>query len=124
MKGSTTAFPIIAAAILSAGTPAIARDALTRTCQVVHSGKQAASMAVADNHVCRIFDQEIREAFPAQNYRIDIHVISAGHLSATVNVGKNRLSEQHFAVMDRNLTSDDFRRFARSIAAAARAERR
>jgi hypothetical protein len=49
---------------------------------------------------------------------VDVTVVSPSRLKATLTRGGNRLPEQNFASMDRELRRDSFDRFATAIADA------
>ena len=85
-------------------------------CRVVDAGKLPAEVGGADG-LCSAIARAIEARAPGLEYAVEVRVISASRLSATLVTGDGRrLPEKNFAIMDRNLNAASIQRFAEAIA--------
>jgi hypothetical protein len=86
-------------------------------CRVVDADKLPAESGGA-TALCAAIEHAIATRAPGVAFTVDVTVVSPSRLKATLTRGGNRLPEQNFASMDRELRRDSFDRFATAIADA------
>ena len=119
--GSFTAS--IGAAALFGGS-GMSADAVpsARHCRVIAAEKLTAESGGAAA-LCAEVERAVGAAVPSGKYGVEVRVLSPARLSATMVVDGRKLPEQNLASSDRNLTPGAVRRFARSLAQAAKTAR-
>ena len=106
------------AAIASIGGNACAMSPGTKEqhrCRVIDGDKLPAASG-GSNALCAAVEQAIRARSPGMDFSAVITVHSPNRLSASIARGGERLPEQKFASVDRQLGRDSFKRFAAAIA--------
>ena len=86
-------------------------------CRVVDADKLPAESGGAAA-LCTAIEQAVAARAPDVAFTVEVKVVSSSRLKATLTRGGNRLPEQNFASMDRQLGRDSFDRFAATIADA------
>lgn len=111
---------ILAFAASVAATEACAMSAPEQAgsrCRVIGAEKLPAAAGGADA-ICAAVERAVAAKAPKIRYSAEIRVVSRSGLRAKLIANGRELPEQHFAVMDRNLTDRSIERFASSIATA------
>jgi hypothetical protein len=85
-------------------------------CRVVAGEKLTAGSGGA-GAICTAVEKAVAATAPNAHYSAEVTVLSPSRLSASLIVDGRTLSEQKFAVMDRNLNPASIQRFAQSLAA-------
>lgn len=107
----------LALALVPASACAMNAPAAAVTCRVVGEGNLPGGSGGA-NALCAAIEEAIAAEAPQAKATVEVRVLSAHRLAATVTTADGRtLPEHNFASSDRALTSSSFRRFARAIAA-------
>jgi hypothetical protein len=109
--------PLFGSGVTSAGATPSARH-----CRVL-AGEKLGPGSGGAAAICTEIERSLNAAIPGARYRIDVRVVSPARLSATGSVNGRDLAKQNLATSDRDLTPAAIRRFARSIAEAAKALR-
>ena len=86
----------------------------TARCRVLNVGKLGASLD--SSSICEEIQNAVASQTPSVPYTVEIRVLSASKLSATLIVDGRTLPVQNFAVMDRELTSWSIKNFAGHLA--------
>jgi hypothetical protein len=86
-------------------------------CRVVDGDKLPAESGGAAA-LCTAIERAVAARTPGVAYTVEVQVVSSSRLKATLSRGGQRLPEQNFATMDRELRADSFDRFAAAIADA------
>ena len=109
----------VAAALGCASGSACAMTAADRDvqCQVVDGAKLPASTGGA-KALCEAVTAAVESHAPGQGYRVEIQVLGASRLAASVMSKDGRkIAEQKMASSDRELTDKSFTRFADALVA-------
>lgn len=85
-------------------------------CLVVDGDKLPAGSGGAAA-LCTAIQRAAAATAPGLDFTVEVKVLSSSRLAATLTSHGQRLPEQKFATMDRELTSDSFDRFAAALAA-------
>lgn len=85
-------------------------------CLVVDGDKLPAGSGGAAA-LCTAIQRAAATRAPGVDFTVEVKVLSSSRLAATLTSQGQRLPEQKFATMDRELTSDSFDRFAAALAA-------
>jgi len=86
-----------------------------RNCRVVDGAKWLAGSGGA-NALCEEIQRAVSAVAPKTRYTADVRALSASRFSATLVVNGQKLPEQHFAVMDRQIDAGSIRQFAEALA--------
>lgn len=89
-------------------------------CHVVGGEKLPASTGGAAG-ICAAVERAMASSAPTVKYEVEVRVLSASALSATIMAKGKTLPKQDFAVSDRNLNPRAIQRFAEAIAEVAKA---
>ena len=93
-------------------------------CRIVAGEKLLAGSGGA-TAVCKEIERAIGEAAPKARYAAEVRALPNSRLTATLTVNGQKLPDQHFAVMDRELDAGSIHEFARGLAEeVAKAARR
>jgi hypothetical protein len=117
MRGGIAALAIIAVALAPAGAiamkPPIA--ATVGRCTVTGEGNLPTGVGGAKG-LCETIERTIDARAPSASYTAQVKVLPRSRLSAVLVVNGRELPEQHFAVMDRELSATTIQRFADGLA--------
>jgi hypothetical protein len=84
-------------------------------CHVENAHKLPATSGGAEA-LCIAIERAMRAALPTARYSAAVDVLSPSRLSAVLVVNGQRMPEQNFAVMDRELSPGSIQRFAEALA--------
>ena len=87
----------------------------THACRVADGDKLPAGSG-GPRALCAAIERAVAERAPGISFTIEVRVLSQSRLAATLTRDGEKLPEQNFAVMDRDLSTDSFERFARALA--------
>ena len=87
--------------------------------QCVVSGADRLPAGLSGDDICSAIRAAARETAPRADYSVDVRVVSATSLAASIRLGDGKiLPEQKMAVSDRQLNAGSIERFAAAIARA------
>lgn len=118
--GGKSIVVIIFVALALAGGGACAMNAPGHAgphCHVI-GGEKLPPDSGGSDALCAAIEKAVSAQAPGSAYTVEVRVISASRLSATLKTADGRtLPDQNFAISDRALTSASFDRFAETLAA-------
>ncbi len=107
---------LVMAASLSGGACAMASTSGQSTpCRIVDGDKLPDGSGGAAA-LCSAIERAAAARAPGVGYTVEVKVLSPSRLSATLTSGGQKLPEQNFATMDRELNGGSFERFAAALA--------
>jgi len=92
----------------------VGSDPINR-CQIM-GGDKLPAVSGGSATVCAEIERAIGASAPNVQYSIEVKVLSATRLAASLMVDGHALPEQHFAIMDSELDAGAIQRFAASLA--------
>jgi hypothetical protein len=104
---------LVATVLVSSGVAAPV-NATSGACRVIQAEKLQTS--ISSDMICAKVDRAIALRAPGVRYDLQIKVLSASRLAATLVVQGKTLPVQNFAVMDRDLSEGSIEHFANSLA--------
>ena len=84
-------------------------------CRVIGGEKLPAESGGADA-LCKAIAEAVAAQAPGVAYRVEVTVVAESRLSASITAGDRKLADRGFSRMDRPLTNEAYKRFARAIA--------
>lgn len=107
---------LVMAASLSGGACAMASPSGQSTpCRIVDGDKLPDGSGGAAA-LCAAIERAAAAKTPGVAYTVEVKVLSASRLAATITADGRKLPEQNFAIMDRELNGASFERFAAALA--------
>ena len=116
MRGNATFLLVLAAGVVPAGACAMSATGKPQAHCSVLGGEKLPARVGGPKAICDAVERAVASRAPGVRFSAEVKVLTRSMLTASLVVNGRRLSEQKFAVMDRELGESSINRFADSIA--------